>query len=185
MKNSIKNLIAALIFFGLFLATVEYLSAGEVETVENVTNAIDYLITDNDTGAYVIEFSTEYKTELAQAFLGASSAYKIDVYLLVAIGYRESVFRMTQVGDNGRSLGIMQTGTMARRSCECSMDTVQGQIDCGACWLDKGRKWCGTIESGLTAYASGVCEAPNMRTKRAVRIRFKLAEILKGLKNEI
>jgi hypothetical protein len=29
MKNSIKNLIAALIFFGLFLATIEYLSAGE------------------------------------------------------------------------------------------------------------------------------------------------------------
>ena len=149
MKNSIKNLIAALIFFGLFLGIVEYLSAGEVETVKNVTGAINNLITDNDTGVYTIDFTDEYKQELAEAFLGASSAYKIDVYLLVAIGYRESIFRTTQVGDNGKSLGIMQTGTMARKRCVFDMDTVQGQILTGACWLSEGRKWCGSIKAGL------------------------------------
>jgi hypothetical protein len=187
MKNSIKNLIAALIFFGLFLATVEYLSAGEREHVED---AILYTVSNHD-NVLKYRYSEKvpaytdkaYRQELAEAFIVASNAYKIDVYLLVSIGYFETIFR-DLIGDHGRSLGIMQVGIMGRKRCVFDMSTPQGQILTGACWLNEGRKWCGTTKGALTAYASGKCTAPNANTKRAVSVRFKLAEILKGVSND-
>lgn len=117
--------------------------------------------------------SVEYQKELTYAFKTAGEKYDIPPLLLVAMSYYETLYRNLK-GDNGRSHGIMQVGTMGRKKCKCSMDTVLNQIMCGACWLNMGRNWCGNLQDGLNAYAAGTCKAQNMRTKRAVDIRLKM-----------
>lgn len=115
----------------------------------------------------------EYRTELEAAFLSASDQYNIPVFLLVAMAYYETIYR-NQVGDDGRSHGIMQVGKMGRSRCKCDMGTVHGQINCGACWLDMGRKWCGNLDGGLYAYINGSCNAKNGRANRAFKVRNKM-----------
>jgi hypothetical protein len=121
--------------------------------------------------------SPEYRFELEAAFLSASDKYNLPVYLLIAMAYYETMFR-NQTGDNGRSLGIMQVGKMGRRKCQCDMDTVHGQIHCGACWLNMGRDWCGSLDGGLYAYINGTCNPKNTRAKRAFTIRKRLQFII-------
>ncbi len=109
-------------------------------------------------------------------FIDAAIRYDLPPRLLVAIGFYESNFRVGIKGDQGRSWGLMQVGKLGRRKCKCDMTTARGEIFCGACWLDKGRSWCGNLEKGLTAYACGKCVG-NLKTKRKVLKRFKLAKI--------
>ena len=129
-----------------------------------------------------IEWLTSYKTspkkayvrdvmnvdELADAINKAAEKYNIDVDYLLVIAWSESVFR-NLIGDNGRSHGEMQVGKMGRRKCKCNMDTLYGRIDCGACWLNMGRKWCGSLDGGLQAYVSGSCVAKTTRAAWALQ----------------
>lgn len=132
----------------------------------------------------------EYRAELARAFKKAAKHFSLPTPLLMAIGYRESVFRTFLTGPGGE-LGIMQVCAYGRRKCKeyCGeIDTVEGGIMCGACWLDKNWTWCDNdLLKGLNAYVSGKCNAPYVRSQRAVKKRLrlwaKLAERLQ--KNEL
>lgn len=122
-----------------------------------------------------------YRQRLSYAFLKTSREFDIPVWLLVGIGYRESVFRMDEVGDAGGSLGMMQVCEQGRRACReyCGeLETLEEHALCGACWLDKGRQWCGDLEGGLSAYINGNCELETVKAKRAYKIRMKLVSLL-------
>lgn len=124
-----------------------------------------------------------YRRDLATAFINAAETFDVPVNLLVAIGYRETVFRLKNRGDHGFSRGIMQVGHHGRVKCKqhCkNVETdVQSSINCGACWLSKGRDWCGTIEQGLVAYCTGSCKTTNKRALATVQSRVKLWEKMK------
>lgn len=182
-KNDKQIFFLMLSLLAITLFLVVNLHAAEKQNLE--VNKIKFLIMDSEASIYKIDHSDEYIYELSEAFRSTSSKYNIDVNLLISIGYRESVFRMGEIGDRGKSLGIMQVGKQGRRACACDMTTVYGQIECGACWLDKGREWCGSIEGGLTAYACGKCEPVNGLTRRAVNIRFRLVEMLKEFESKV
>ena len=135
------------------------------------------------TRAYI---EPEYRSELSRAFLKASRRFDLPLALLLATGYRESVYRTFLTGPGGEK-GIMQVGKFGRRKCKeyCGKVTeVEGGIMCGACWLDKGRQWCkGDLLKGLYAYLGGKCESKHPRTIRAFNKRLKLwaklAEMIK------
>jgi len=123
-----------------------------------------------------------YRLRLARAARVAADRFDVPVLLLLTIGYRETVFRPLEVGDVGRSLGIMQVGIMGRRKCKefCKeIKTVEGGTMCGACWLDKGRQWCGSLHGGLMAYVSGKCKAKTPAAHRTFNSRLLLWNQLK------
>jgi len=118
--------------------------------------------------------------KLEKAFHNASQKYNIPVKLLITIGFYESSFKPGAVGDGGNSLGIMQVGKQGRRACKCSIhDGIQGEINCGACWLDKGRSWCGDLDGGLKAYINGSCTLKSYTAKQAYKRRLKTWGLLK------
>lgn len=139
-----------------------------------------------------IEWLTNYKTspvkkytrhveeadEYASALDKAADKYKIDVDYLIVIAWSESVFR-NLIGDNGRSHGEMQVGKQGRRACKCDMSIIESRIDCGACWLDMGRKWCGSLDKGLQAYVGGSCIARTARAARAFQNKKRYLRRLK------
>jgi len=169
----------------------------QASRVEAMSGAIHWLVTPpsrfdekrarvyHGTRAYA---DAEYRAELSAAFIATGNHFNLPKYLLVTIGYRESIFRPEQVGDYGNSLGIMQVGKYGRARCKkyCKdVDTVDGGIMCGGCWLDKGRSWCGDLMGGLNAYCHGKCSTTKTRGLRAVNIRLRLWAILKeGIVND-
>ena len=186
MTANLKQLFLFLFIFCSFLAISLELLANEKEDKINYEyKKIKFLIIDSETSIYKINHPDEYVLELAHAFKNASIKYNIDVNLLIAIGYRESIFKMSEKGDNNKSLGIMQVGKQGRKACKCDMSSVDGQIDCGACWLDKGRSWCGDIRGGVSAYACGKCEPVNSLSKQAINIKFRLVEMLENFMKEL
>jgi hypothetical protein len=128
----------------------------------------------------------QYRLELSEAFKKASLHFDLPIGILITIGYRESVFRPHLKGSRGE-LGIMQVGKQGQHKCKkyCSeVDTVDGGIMCGACWLDMGRKWCkGDLIKGIRAYISGKCVSNAPLTKRVLNQRLEiwttLARIMK------
>lgn len=157
-------------------------------TIEQLERAILWTVTPSETtkeetiliysGARASK-DKEYRIELATAFIEAGKKYNISAGILTSIAYWESVYKQRAEGDGGRSLGMMQTGRQARNACRCNMNTIAGQVDCGACWLDRGRSWCGSLKGGLSAYACGRCRFANVKTKYAVKVRVRLAKIMR------
>ena len=173
VNRIIESTIILIVVLFMLLSIIDQLNAGELTTAEY----IQHLCTN---GHYRRTVDNQEAQELARAFESASLKFKIPVGLLVAIGYRESVFRMeNQIGDDGKSHGLMQVGRKGRRDCFCDMDTLQGQINCGACWLNKGRSWCKSLDGGLCAYINGECECKTVNSQRAFLIRKRIAEGLK------
>jgi hypothetical protein len=127
----------------------------------------------------------QYRLELAIAFREAGELFGIPAELLTAMAYRETVFRPGEVGKAGE-LGILQVGKQGRRVCRehCAVfPTVKGGALCGACWLNEGRKMCGSLERGLNAYVSGKCK-PSVRAGRVAQIRIKLWRKLEEMRDD-
>lgn len=119
----------------------------------------------------------DYRLKLARALRVAAERFQLPMLLLSTIAYRETVFRPLEVGDIGRSIGIMQVGIQGRYKCRehCKqIKTVDGGTMCGACWLDKGRQWCGSLRGGLMAYVSGACTAKSVAAQRTYNARVLL-----------
>lgn len=114
----------------------------------------------------------------------AATEHSVPALLLVAMVFRESSFRTGLVGTRGE-VGLMQVGEDVARFCNCDLTTPAGQVMCGACGLRHGIDRCGTIEGGLTAYATkgGKCDPDHSgnprRVRRAVDRRLNLWEKLK------
>ena len=156
--TSFKNMLIALIILVICLFCGSYLSANIPAIKELNPN-----------------LSNEYVQELDNAFSKASSEYGIDKNLLISMAFLESSFESGVKGDGDKSWGIMQVGKQGRKRCGY-IDTVEGQIMSGACWLNEGVIWCGDIEGALKAYACGQCETTNYRCTQAVKRRLKLAK---------
>ena len=110
----------------------------------------------------------------AQALADAAMAYDLPPELLARVAYYESRYRTDRIGDDGRSWGLLQVGPRGRRVCRAvcgTMTTVEEQAMCGACWLDAGRSWCGSLVGGVTAYACGRCTPTGPRCRAAVERR--------------
>lgn len=154
---------------------------------DTVAEAIKFTVTPNkDLGLFPysgtrVYTNLEYRLELSKAFKKASLHFDLPIGLLIAMGYRESIFRPNLKGPNGE-LGLMQVSKYGRRKCKeycAEIDTIDGGIMCGACWLDKGRAWCKEdLIKGLYAYAAGKCESNTPRTIRVVTKRLKIWTLL-------
>lgn len=168
----IEKLIILAVSLALFIYCLDSLVHAEETTLS------DKIIHLCKTGYYKRDVSKLEADRLAEAFKQSAKKYNVRLELITAIGYWETVYR-NNIGDDGRSLGIMQTGRQARNKCKCSMETVELQIDCGACWLRKGQDWCKSERGGLTAYATGKCEAVTAKQKRIVNLRLQTAEGLR------
>ena len=114
---------------------------------------------------------------VSEAIREAQNKFEVPGLLLIAIGYYESRYQISAIGDQGRSKGILQVGPMGRRRCRehCgTMTTEYEQIMCGGCWLRENINWCGSLERGLNGYAWGKCRAIYASTKNAVQRRFQM-----------
>jgi len=115
-----------------------------------------------------------YRSKLVVAFENAAEKFEVPTNLLIAMTYRETVFRTGLLGPAGEQ-GILQVGKDARRGCRryCKdLDTVEGGVFCGACWLARGRDWCqGDIIKGINAYVSGRCNPRTISAQRATQNR--------------
>ncbi len=120
-----------------------------------------------------------YRKKLVAGFDSAAAKYELDPLLLVAMSYLESSFKSDVIGFKRGAIGLLQVHGVAAKGCE--LKTVKGQIHCGARWLDKGIKRCGSIEAGLYAYATGKCNGKATRAVRAVNKRVKLWKQLQQL----
>ena len=119
-----------------------------------------------------------YRTKLVAAFEKASAEFNLPVSLLMAIGYRETVFRADEVGPGGE-LGIMQVmpwvtkRKKGRKYCT-NVLTIEGGIMCGSWWLARARDRCGSLELGVNAYVSGKCNPTHPNAVKATRNRLWL-----------
>lgn len=189
----IEALILSLILLLSPVPTLATEQTEETEYLNRIADTIHWLVTPPDrfhedrkrpyfgTRAYKDPL---YRMELSRGFVKASKHFNLPLPLLVAIGYRESVFRLNLKGPK-TELGMMQVCKYGRRKCKeyCSKPgTVEGEIACGACWLDMIRKTCGgDLLKGLAAYISGKCNPTAKRSIRALNIRLKLWAKLKEM----
>ena len=130
--------------------------------------------------------SDEYRARLVEAFESAGKRFNIPPNLLIAMAYRETVFRPEGEGSRNE-LGILQTGKQARFVCRkhCkNIDTPEGGAMCGACWLDRGRNRCKDLVGGLYAYVSGRCFSNHKNVLSAVQNRLWLWNYLNELTGE-
>lgn len=171
----------------LLLLNVSLISLDIQADDNKIMEAIKYTVTPNHrinlfpySGTKAFK-DKSYRLELFEAFKKASSHFDLPIGILITIGYRESVFRPHLIGSNNE-LGIMQVGEYGRRKCKeyCSeVDTVEGGIMCGACWLDMGRQTCkGDLIKGIRAYISGKCKSNAALTKRVLKQRLQIWTIL-------
>lgn len=125
--------------------------------------------------------------DLAWHLVRSAERWSVDPFLLLATAWKESGLRSNVVGARGE-LGVMQVNpkgiARVRSECRpCDFKTVQGQIDCGACWLRREIDRCGSVVGGSTAYimAQGICDVhPKSKPYRAVSARLALAEQLRN-----
>ena len=165
-----------------FAMIVEFVCrCGNTQEIENKSN-IFYKINKLSRK----KLKKEYVLKLEKNIKKYSKKYSIPEEIIITIIYTESSFKINASGDHGRSLGLMQTGRLARKYCKLSCgaydsDSVDNQICLGTCWLSYAIERCKTLKAGLTAYAGGKCKAQNARVEWAVRRRFR---IYRRLKNE-
>ena len=114
------------------------------------------------------------RAEVAGYFAGAGVQYDIPPTLLVYWAYRESSLKTNVVGKLGE-IGYGQVHGIARRTCQDGghdPTTREGSIYCMAMLMDEGRRFCGSLESGLIWYASGSCRGSE-KTRRKIKQRMK------------
>lgn len=130
--------------------------------------------------------SDEYRGRLVKAFEAAGEKFDIPPNLLIAMAYRETVFRPELIGSRNE-MGIIQTGNQARYVCRkhChGIDTPEGGAMCGACWLDRARKRCKDLVGALYSYACGRCFSNDKNVLKAVQNRIWLWNYLNELTGE-
>lgn len=122
---------------------------------------------------------------LAREILEASEKYPVAFPELVLwVAYKESTFSPRRTGDGGRSKGIMQFGLVVRRGCKkelgLNLKERADQLVCGAYWIQRLEKRCGSLHRGLAAYSSkgGLCGG-TPRGSRIARNRIAKAKRLR------
>jgi hypothetical protein len=116
----------------------------------------------------------EYRTEIAASIMEAESAYGTPASLLTAIAYHESSFDSSAVGKLGE-IGLTQVHGLAASGCE--LESVRGQIMCGARWLAHWKSVCGgdAWYRPLVGYASGSCDTSSSQLRGKIMLRINMA----------
>jgi membrane-bound lytic murein transglycosylase MltF len=127
-------------------------------------------------------YGDAYRGRLTGAISAAAEKHNLPPLLIVAVVYRESSFKTEAKGFAKGEMGLMQVHGRAAAGCE--LETVEGQIDCGASWLNQCREKCTTVSGALTAYATGRCKAKTKRVERLVKSRIRLWKKLEGETND-
>jgi len=137
--------------------------------------------------AHPIAHNKYTRLELVAAIEDASSAYRIDPYFLVAIGFRENRFLPEEEGALGERGVFQMIPAVAKRvrtemDNRCTLDTVRGSAFCTAAWLDHWRSKCnGCLKGAFVVYASGqrVCKPYSKKLRWMVQDRFGIAKRLR------
>lgn len=136
-----------------------------------------YMIDRGAPGARVVT-DPEYRAAVVDAAIAAGDLYDLPPPLLLSMAYYESSYKVTAVGARGE-IGLLQTGDQARTVCACDdLQTPDGQIMCGACWLRRAHDACGTLEGALTMYAVGECSSSSPRVVQLVERRLATSRTL-------
>ena len=130
----------------------------------------------------------EYRKKLVAAFELAGRVFGLSPNLLIALGYRETVFRPELTGGKGER-GILQTMPRVSKTKACKrycvdLDTPEGGALCGACWFKRGLISCGDYRGAISAYVSGRCDPVSRKVKLAVNNRMWLWAHLNELTGE-
>lgn len=124
-----------------------------------------------------------YRTKLAEAFQVAADTFGLPVNLMIALSYRETVFRTGLVGPGGER-GILQVMPWVvkrgKKYCE-DVDTIEGGALCGAWWFSRGLDRCGDVTLAINAYVSGKCVPTHPNAIKATKNRVWLWQYLNGL----
>ena len=90
--------------------------------------------------------------EIARACVDVEQRYGVPCLLLISMMHHESRFDHTARGARGE-VGLLQVHGVAAHGC--TLDTIAGQVDCGAVWLLRAYDHCHEDWFGaLVAYAS-------------------------------
>ena len=119
----------------------------------------------------------EYRSEVAAAICAEAEEHDISAELLASMAFHESSFSTEAIGTRGE-VGLMQVHGAAAAGCE--LESVRGQVACGAAWLarwrdlcPKGRGWYGP----LVGYASGACSTDSERLRGRIMLRLRKAGV--------
>jgi hypothetical protein len=124
-----------------------------------------------------------YRTKLVEAFQAAADEFGLPVNLLIALSYRETVFRPDLTGPAGER-GVLQVmpWVVKRGKQYCrGVDTLEGGARCGAWWFSRGLKRCGDLKLAINAYVSGKCVPTHPNAIKATRNRVWLWNYLNEL----
>ena len=106
--------------------------------------------------------------EIARACVDVEERYGVPCLLLVSMMHHESRFDSTARGAVGE-VGLLQVHGVAAHGCD--LDTIAGQVDCGAVWLMRAYDHCHEDWFGaLTAYAAANKCTPSPNSKLDFRI---------------
>lgn len=151
---------------------------GNFETVIK-TIAITILLLLSPAPNRLLYRDADSRTEMAREFVNAGEKYNVDPILLVIWSFGESSLKMDAKGALGE-VGLFQVHGRHREMCSgFDLETMRGQIECGAMLIDMDRRYCGSMERGLMRYASGRCSG-TPRAKRIVKRRLKQWKRWKG-----
>jgi hypothetical protein len=117
----------------------------------------------------------DYRAEIATAICAEAEEHDIPPALLASMAFYESSFDSRAVGKIGE-VGLLQVHGAAAVGCD--LDTVAGQVACGAAWLARWRDACPKVhgwEQPLIGYASGACGTSSMRLIQRVKMRLRKA----------
>lgn len=151
-----------------------------VDRVDKVSQMVETLL---DGTKRRLATDEDKRREFASLVVAAADEYDTPEGLLTAMSYRESSFRPTAVGWKRGEVGLLQIHGRALTTCphKDEIDEPANQLLCGSRWLKVAFDTCGeTWEGALTAYASGKCKPPNVRTRRVVADRLALWKRLEG-----
>lgn len=169
-----------IVAFAVCLVFASAVSANQNENVEHLSGIMSELIEGRPN--HVLNRNPDMRDLLAAEILRASTEFPSAFpELLVFVSYKESDFNPKALGDDGRSKGVMQLGFVTRKVCRqelgADLRKREHQIKCGAYWIHRLAKECGTLQRGLAAYSSkgGRCGG-TPRGARVARYRIRMAK---------
>ena len=127
---------------------------------------------------------SDLKSDVSIGIAQAALSTGLDPELIAAVAWRESRFSPDVISMDRRGAigekGLMQVHGVAAKGCDLS--TAQGQIMCGAIWLEKSINKCnGDIVGGIARYMSGYECKPSGGFGKTCRSRYNLFKRLRRI----
>jgi hypothetical protein len=124
--------------------------------VVDVDRAIRFFL--HESPCWGLAMDAAGRRAMAEQIAKAAADNDVPPLLVTLMAKRESSFDPSAIGFSRGEIGILQVHGLAARGCE--LDTVEGQLACGARWMRRAFEVCGSWDRAIVAYASGRCDAP-------------------------